>query len=58
MQAILRDLLSHNAADLECFLPPERIRERLDAWRDAGVTTLVCGTAQPEAIRLLAELVL
>jgi F420-dependent oxidoreductase-like protein len=38
--------------------PPERIRERLSAWRDAGVTTLVCGTAQPEAIRLLAELVL
>src|SRR5262245_26706394 len=38
--------------------PPERIRERLTAWRDAGVTTLVCGTAQPETIRLMAELVL
>jgi F420-dependent oxidoreductase-like protein len=38
--------------------PPERIRERLTAWRQAGVTTLVCGTDQPEAIRLLAELIL
>ena len=28
------------------------------AWRDAGVTTLVCATSQPEAIRLMAELVL
>jgi F420-dependent oxidoreductase-like protein len=38
--------------------PPERIRERLPAWRAAGVTTLVCATSQPEAIRLMAELVL
>jgi F420-dependent oxidoreductase-like protein len=38
--------------------PPERIRERLGAWRGAGVTTLVCATTQPEAIRLMAELVL
>lgn len=38
--------------------PPERIRERLATWRDAGVTTLICGTSQPEAIRLMAELVL
>jgi alkanesulfonate monooxygenase SsuD/methylene tetrahydromethanopterin reductase-like flavin-dependent oxidoreductase (luciferase family) len=38
--------------------PPERIRERLGAWRGAGVTTLVCAATQPEAIRLMAELVL
>ena len=38
--------------------PPERIRERLTAWRQAGVTTLVCATTQPKAIRLMAELVL
>jgi hypothetical protein len=25
--------------------PPERIRERLPAWREAGVTTLVCNAA-------------
>jgi F420-dependent oxidoreductase-like protein len=38
--------------------PRERIRERLAAWRDAGVTTLVCAASQPEAIRVMAELVL
>jgi F420-dependent oxidoreductase-like protein len=38
--------------------PAERIRERLAVWRSAGVTTLVCSTAQPEAIRVMAELVL
>jgi alkanesulfonate monooxygenase SsuD/methylene tetrahydromethanopterin reductase-like flavin-dependent oxidoreductase (luciferase family) len=38
--------------------PPERIRERVAAWRDAGVTTLICATPQLEAIRLMAELVL
>ncbi len=38
--------------------PPARIRERLATWRDAGVTTLICGTSQSEAIRLMAELVL
>jgi F420-dependent oxidoreductase-like protein len=38
--------------------PRERIRERLAAWREAGVTTLVCGTTDREAIRTLAELVL
>jgi F420-dependent oxidoreductase-like protein len=38
--------------------PPERIRERLTVWREAGVTTLVCSTTQPEAIRLMPELVL
>jgi F420-dependent oxidoreductase-like protein len=38
--------------------PPERIRERLSTWRAAGVTTLVCAATQPEAVRLMAELVL
>jgi F420-dependent oxidoreductase-like protein len=38
--------------------PRERIRERLAAWRDAGVTTLVCATSHPEAIRVMADLVL
>jgi alkanesulfonate monooxygenase SsuD/methylene tetrahydromethanopterin reductase-like flavin-dependent oxidoreductase (luciferase family) len=38
--------------------PAERIRERLPTWRGAGVTTLICATAQPEAIRVMAELVL
>ena len=38
--------------------PKERIAERLDAWRETPVTTLVLGTPQPEALQTLAELVL
>jgi len=38
--------------------PKERIAERLEAWRETPVTTLVLGTPQPEALRVLAELVL
>jgi F420-dependent oxidoreductase-like protein len=38
--------------------PKERIRERLDAWRETPVTTLIVGSPQPEALRVLAELVL
>jgi F420-dependent oxidoreductase-like protein len=37
--------------------PKERIRERLSAWKDSGVTTMICGIAQPEAVRVMAELV-
>jgi F420-dependent oxidoreductase-like protein len=35
--------------------PPERIRDRLAAWRESGVTTVICATMQIEAVRLLAE---
>ena len=35
--------------------PPARIRDRLAAWRESGVTTLICATMQVEAVRLLAE---
>ena len=38
--------------------PKERVAERLEAWRETPVTTLVLGTPQPEALRVLAELVL
>ena len=38
--------------------PKERIAERLEAWRETHVTTLVVGTTQPEALQTLAELVL
>jgi F420-dependent oxidoreductase-like protein len=38
--------------------PKERIAERLDAWRETPVTTLVLATMQPEALQTLAELVL
>ncbi|MFN2629162.1 MAG: LLM class flavin-dependent oxidoreductase, partial [Gaiellaceae bacterium] len=36
--------------------PKERIAERLEAYRAAGVTTLLCGTPQPQALRVLAEI--
>jgi len=38
--------------------PKERIRERLAAWRETPVTTLIVGSPQPEALPVLAELVL
>jgi F420-dependent oxidoreductase-like protein len=38
--------------------PKERIAERLEAWHETPVTTLVLGTPQPEALQTLAELVL
>jgi F420-dependent oxidoreductase-like protein len=36
--------------------PKERIRERLAAWRETPVTTLIVGTPQLEALELMAEL--
>jgi F420-dependent oxidoreductase-like protein len=38
--------------------PKERIRDRLAAWRETPITTLIVGSPQPEALQLLAELVL
>jgi F420-dependent oxidoreductase-like protein len=38
--------------------PKERIADRLDAWRESGVTTMILAAQQPEALRLMAELVL
>ena len=45
--------------DAVCLVgPKERIRDRLEAWRETPVTTLVVGSPQPEALQVLAELVL
>jgi F420-dependent oxidoreductase-like protein len=38
--------------------PRERIRDRLDAWRESGVTTLLVGTPDVKALQTLAELAL
>jgi F420-dependent oxidoreductase-like protein len=35
--------------------PAERIRERLEAWKASPVRTLLIGSGQPEALRVLAE---
>jgi len=37
--------------------PRGRIAARLDAWRECGVTTLLCQTRDVETMRLMAELV-
>jgi F420-dependent oxidoreductase-like protein len=37
--------------------PKERIRDRLAAWRETPVTTLIVGSPQPEALPAMAELV-
>ncbi len=38
--------------------PRERIAERLEAWKEAGVTTLICGISEMETVRTMAEIVL
>src|SRR5215813_10602327 len=38
--------------------PKERIRDRLQAWRDSPVGTLNCGSQRVETLRFLAETVL
>ena len=37
--------------------PKERIRERLEAWRETPVTSLLVGSPQPEALDVLADIV-
>jgi F420-dependent oxidoreductase-like protein len=36
--------------------PPARIKERLAAWQDAGVTTLAVGSSDLHVLRVMAEL--
>ena len=36
--------------------PPERIRDHFQMWKESKVSTLLVGTQQKEAVRLLAEL--
>lgn len=36
--------------------PRERIKDRLAAWREAGVTTLICGANSIDSIRAMAEI--
>jgi F420-dependent oxidoreductase-like protein len=38
--------------------PKERIKERLQMYRDAGVTTLICGMYTVETMQAMAELVM
>jgi alkanesulfonate monooxygenase SsuD/methylene tetrahydromethanopterin reductase-like flavin-dependent oxidoreductase (luciferase family) len=38
--------------------PKERIADRFGAWQESGITTMIIGAQQPEAIQLMAELAL
>ena len=38
--------------------PKSRIAELLEPWKQSPVTTLVCNALQPEALEVMAELVL
>ena len=38
--------------------PRERIRDTLDEWREAGVTTMICAAHSVEGVRTMAELAL
>jgi F420-dependent oxidoreductase-like protein len=38
--------------------PKKRIADRLAAWRETPVTTLIVGSPQPEALQVMAELLL
>ncbi|HEX7083065.1 MAG TPA: LLM class F420-dependent oxidoreductase [Gaiellaceae bacterium] len=44
--------------DVALVGPPERIRDRLAAWRESGVTTLLVQSRDPVALRTMAELCL
>jgi F420-dependent oxidoreductase-like protein len=38
--------------------PRERIAGRMDEWKTCGITTMICGTSDIDALRVMAELVL
>lgn len=46
------------ADEISLVGPPERIRRRVDAWRESPVTTLLVAASSMEQIREMAELVL
>ena len=38
--------------------PRERIADRFEAWKESGITTMILGAQQPEALQVMAELAL
>jgi F420-dependent oxidoreductase-like protein len=43
------------ADEISLVGPAARIRDRLGAWRESGITTLIAGSRQVEALQTLAE---
>lgn len=52
VQAVPDELID----DVALCGPKERIDELLDAWRASPVTSIICDTDDPEAMRVMAEL--
>ena len=46
------------ADEISLVGPPERIRDRLGAWRESPVTAILVGSRDPTTIRVMAEAVL
>ena len=46
------------ADEISIVGPPSRIKERLEAWRDSPVTTLMVAGRDPEQLELVRDLVL
>ncbi|MGH7821907.1 MAG: LLM class flavin-dependent oxidoreductase, partial [Candidatus Binatia bacterium] len=46
------------ADEISLVGPPERIKDRLGAWKQSGATTIICALQQPEAARTMAEALL
>ena len=44
------------ADEISLVGPPGRIKERLAAWRDTPVTTILVGSRDPEVLQLMADL--
>ena len=54
-QAAVPDAL---ADEISLVGPAERIRDRLSAWRESPVTSILVGSADPKALRVMAEALL
>ena len=46
------------ADEISLVGPKERIRDRLAAWKESPVTSMICAVGQPEALRTIAEVAL
>ena len=54
-QAAVPDAL---ADEISLVGPPDRIRDRLAAWRESPVTSILVGSSDPKALRVMAEALL
>jgi hypothetical protein len=46
------------ADEISIVGPPSRVKQRLEAWRDSPVTTLMVAGRDPEQLKVLRDLVL